>query len=946
MPDPSTSSGSRRAESRRDWTPDIRARLLHLSIAPSREAEIVEELTQHLDDRWHELMAKGETPDDAARIARTEFNGARLEALLGTLRQAHWSAPPPPGPSRAFSLDSLFIDLRHALRALRATPSFTLGALLVLGLGAGATTAIFSVVDAVVLRPLPFSDPDRIVALGERGDPNPGGKRGPTGGVPGPKPMGGGPGPKPIGGMPGAKPGDPDALGRIEPQNYLDWAAQQRVFESIAAVADGGEYTLQRPGAEPQVVVGHRVTAAFFEVLRARPMLGEVFTSRHEVAGSDRVVVLSHAFWRRELGGDRSVVGRMLALNGESYEIVGVMPPGFAYPAGAIQPAETWVPYVPTPTERVRGRGRSIYLQSIARLKPGVSIAQAQAQMSQVAETMAAANPATNRGRGIGVRPLRDHFVGSSTRSWMLMLLAAAGIVLLIACTNVANLWLARASAQKRDAAVRAALGASRGRLVQRVLIESCVVSIAGSLVGLGLAWQGARLLRAAMPEGLARVTTIGIDLRVLIVAAAVALAMGLVSGVVPALQGSRPALSTALSENSRGGGIGRGRRHARGALVVAEVAMAVVLLVGAALFIGSFVNVMRLDPGFSSDRLLTAQIFPRTNPGSAPPDLRPAFEEIVARAKQLPGVLEAAASAPGIPLRVNLWIDALRAPGQPMDPNMSVSIKSVTAGYHRTLAIPLNSGRYFGDDDRTGAEAVIILSDAAVRMFFAGDDPLGRVVVIAGADRRVVGVVANARQSSFEVNPHPEVYLPLAQSPSRSGYLVLRTSGDPNDALPALRSTVARVLPGEPLRYIARMDDLVAAQTAERRLNMLMFSLFGLLGLVISAVGIFGVIAYLVSQQTREIGIRMALGATRARVVGGVLGHTCGLVATGLVAGGLTAWSLSSVAGRFLFGLDGRDVRAYVAAMTLLMAAALIASLLPARRAARISPSEALRSE
>ena len=706
------------------------------------------------------------------------------------------------------------------------------------------------------------------------------------------------------------------------------------------------KYTLQRPGAEPQVVVGHRVTAAFFEVLRSRPMLGEVFTSRHEVAGSDRVVVLSHAFWRREFGGDRSVVGRMLALNGESYEIVGVMPPGFTYPVGAIQPAETWVPYVPTPTERVRGRGRSIYLQSIARLKPGVSIAQAQAQMSQVAETMAAANPATNTGRGIGVRPLRDHFVGSSTRSWMLMLLAAAGIVLLIACTNVANLWLARASAQKRDAAVRAALGASRGRLMQRVLIESCVVSIAGSLVGLGLAWQGARLLRAAMPEGLARVTTIGIDLRVLIVAAAVALAMGLVSGVVPALQGSRPALSTALSENSRGGGIGRGRRRARGALVVAEVAMAVVLLVGAALFIGSFVNVMRLDPGFSSDRLLTAQIFPRTNPGSAPPDLRPAFEEIVARAKQLPGVLEAAASAPGIPLRVNLWIDALRAPGQPIDPNMSVSIKSVTAGYHRTLAIPLNSGRYFGDDDRAGAEAVIILSDAAVRMFFAGDDPLGRVVVIAGADRRVVGVVANARQSSLEVNPHPEVYLPMAQSPSRSGYLVLRTSGDPNDALPALRATVARVLPEEPLRYIARMDDLVAAQTAERRLNMLMFSLFGLLGLVISAVGIFGVIAYLVSQQTREIGIRMALGATRARVVGGVLGHTCGLVATGLVAGGLTAWSLSSVAGRFLFGLDGRDVRAYGAAMTLLMAAALIASLLPARRAARISPSEALRSE
>jgi predicted permease len=675
-------------------------------------------------------------------------------------------------------------------------------------------------------------------------------------------------------------------------------------------------------------------------------MFGEVFTSRNEVAGSDRVVVLSHAFWRREFGGDRSIIGRTLRLNGEPYTVVGVMPPGFTYPVGAIQPAETWMPWVPSPSERVRGRGRAIYLQCIARLKPDVSIAQAQAQMSQLAQNIAVANPSTNTGHGIGVRPLRDHLVGSSTRSWMLMLLAAAGIVLLIACTNVANLWLARASVQQRDAAIRAALGASRGRLMQRVLIESVVVSLSGSVVGLTFAWQGARVLKAALPETLARVATIGIDLRVVIVAAAVALAMGLVSGVVPALQASRPALSTALTENSRGGGVGRSRRRARGVLVVAEVAMAVVLLVGAALFIGSFVNVMHVDPGFRSDRLLTAQIFPRMTPGSTPPDMRPAFAEIVARAKQLPGVVDAAASAPGIPLRINMWIDALRAPGEAVDPTKSVSIKSVTAGYHHTMEIPLNSGRYFSDDDRASAEAVVILSDAAARMFFGGDDPLGRVVVVANADRRVVGVVGNARQSSLEVSPHPEVYLPLDQSPSRSGYLVLRTSGEPNDTLPALRATVAQVLPQEPLRYVARMDDLVTAQTSERRLNMLMFGLFGLLGLVISAVGIFGVIAYLVSQQTREIGIRMALGATRGRVVGAVLGHACGLVAAGLIAGGTAAWSLSNMAGQFLFQLDPRDARAYALAMMTLLAAGLLAAVLPARRAASVSPTEALRAE
>jgi putative ABC transport system permease protein len=958
MPDPSTKVGPGRGESKPDWGPDIRARLSALSIAPSREAEIVEELAQHLDDRWHELIASGKAPDEAARIARTEFTGARLTTLLGSLRQAHWQEIPPPGPARAFSFDSVHIDLRHAIRALRATPSFTLGALLVLALGTGATTAIFSVVDAVALRPLPFSDSDRIVALGVRADAAVGGAggpqrpgSGPVGRGPGGPVPGGGPrGPGPMGAMPGAKPPDPDALMNVTSQEYLDRVDRQQVFESMAAINDMGDSVLQPPNGEPEVVKGQRVTASFFDVLRARPMLGAVFTSANEIAGSDHVVVLSDEFWQRHFSADPTAVNRTLSLNGESYSIVGVMPPDFAYPPGSAQPADLWTPWFPDPQARVRAGGgaRAIGggLQSIARLRRDVSLGQAQAQMAQVAAAIAADNPATNTGRSIGIRPLRDHLVGSSTRSWMLMLLAAVAIVLLIACANVANLWLARASVQQRDAAVRVALGASRGRLVQRYLIESLVVSVAGASVGLALAWLCVRLLAAALPDSLARVATIGINARVLAVAGIAALVTGLVSGVVPALQGSSPALSTALNESARGGGTSRGRRRARAALVVAEVALAVVLLVGAALFIGSFVNVMRLDTGFSSDHVLTAQVFPRTSPGSTPPDLGPALAEIVDRARQLPGVIAAAAAAPGIPLRVNMWIDALRWPGQALDPSMAVSVKVVTAGYHRTLNIPLRSGRSFSDDDRAGAEAVVILSDAAVRMLLAGDDPIGRTVTVAGGDRRVVGVVADARQSSFEVSPHPEVYLPMPQRPYRYGFILLRTSGDPNDTLPALRAVVAQVLPQEPLRQIARLDDLVAAQTAERRLNMVMFSLFGLLGLVISAVGIFGVIAYLVSQQTREIGIRMALGATRSRVVAGVFGHVGRLVAAGLIVGGLVAWSLSNAAGRFLFGLDPRDARAYAVAMITLMVAAFVATLLPARRAASISPTEALRQE
>src|SRR5262249_4046646 len=340
---------------------------------------------------------------------------------------------------------------------------------------------------------------------------------------------------RPLGGMPGAKPPDPDTLMGVRTEDYLDWADRQHVFASMAAVNGAAEYVLQRPDTDSEVVKGYGVTVSFFDVLRARPLLGATFSSGNAVAPSDRVVVVSHGLWQRHLARDPLAVGRTLALNGEPFTIVGVMPQGFAYPPGSSQPADVWTLWVPTPPDRVRGGARALGgPQIIARLGLNVSLDQAQARMSQVA------------GRGVGVRPLRDHLVGSSTRSWMLMLLAAVGIVLLIACANVANLWLARASVQQRDAAVRAALGASRGRLMQRVLIESLVVSVAGTIVGLALAWVSVRVLAAALPENLARVAAIGIDARVLAAAAVAALATGLGSGILPALPGSPPTLSTA----------------------------------------------------------------------------------------------------------------------------------------------------------------------------------------------------------------------------------------------------------------------------------------------------------------------------------------------------------------------------------------------------------------
>jgi predicted permease len=632
------------------------------------------------------------------------------------------------------------------------------------------------------------------------------------------------------------------------------------------------------------------------------------------------------------------------------FEVLGVMPAEFTYPVGALQPAELWVPWVPAPNERVRGRGmRGIYLQSIARLKPGVSIDQARAQMNEVATSIEKASPETNKGHTIGIRPLRDHLVGASTKSWMVMLLVAVGIVLLIACTNVASLWLARAVTRDRDIAVRAALGASRWRLVRLLLVESVLVSGIGTAFGIVLAWQAIGLLKSAMPEGVARVATIALDGRVLAIAAGLALVTGVLSGIVPALQTSNPRLAGTLNESSRGAGTGRGRRRLRGALVVVEVALAVVLLVGAALFIGSFISVMRLDFGFEGDHVLTAQIFPQMRPGGDPRsiDLGPAFADIVSRLQRVPGIVEASAGAPGIPLRINMHITGLTVPGKVLDGDRSISLKSVSPGYHRALRIPLRSGRLFEATDHANTALVIILSQAAARVFFGDEDPVGRTVLIDGErERTIVGVVGNARQASIEINPHPEVYVPMTQRTNRYGYLVIRTSGDPDDVLPDVRAVVSAVLPHDPLRNIASMDELIARQTATRRLNMVMLSLFGTLGLVISAIGVFGVMAHLVTQRTREIGVRMALGATRSQIIAMVLRNAVALVVAGIVIGGAAGWYLSTVARQFLFGLDPHDPRPFVLSATILLLAAIVAGMLPARRAATVDPTVALRSE
>jgi putative ABC transport system permease protein len=606
---------------------------------------------------------------DASRWYWRQTRRSLLPNLRRRLTHGERAASHSIGPRnqrKRLTLEELTMDLRDAFRSLRAAPAFTLVALAVLALGIGATTAIVSVVDAVVLRSLPFVQADRIVAIGERSTPSKSGKGAPA---------------RP----PGMDARDPLALSRVQPQNYLDWAAQQQSFDSIAAIAYA-ELTLRRPDGQPEEVLTERVTAGFFDVLRVRPSVGRAFTPDNEVDGRNKVAILSDAFWHRHFGGDSAIVGRAITLDDGPYEVIGIMPSDFSYPVGMARTADFWVPYVVPPNERVRGRGFSVYLESIGRLKAGVSIAQAQANMDQIAAAIEQANPSPkgmNNKAAFGVRPLRDHLVGASMRSWMMMLLAVVGIVLLIACTNVANLLLARASAREREVAIRSALGASRWRIVRQLMVESLVLSVAGTILSIALAWWTVDVLRSAMPEGVPRVTTIALDLRVLAAAAGLSIVTGLLFGIVPALQMSRPDLTSSLKDGVQSAG--RARQRLRSALVVAEVALAVVLLVGAGLFIGSFIRVLALDPGFNPEGVLTTQLFMGGQPGQRRPDWTPAFAQIVERLANTPGVINASASSPGIPFTFNMQINGLSVPGKSIEGDTGVSIKTVTPDYHPT---------------------------------------------------------------------------------------------------------------------------------------------------------------------------------------------------------------------------------------------------------------------
>ena len=804
-------------------------------------------------------------------------------------------------------------DVRHAVRSLARAPGFTLVALLVLGLSIGASTAIYSVIDAVILRGLPYDRSDRLMAVGELNlkDPSPASRR------------------------------------LVAPQNYVDWRAQEDVFTGLAAINDV-TISLKREGqADPEVLAAQMVTADFFSVLRVAPMIGRAFTVDNEVDGRARVAVISYGLWQRRFGGSPDVLSHVLPGQLTDFAIVGVMPPAFAYPVGATPPTDVWVPYVVSPQDRVRANSFGYNLQVIGRLRDGISMTVAQAQMDHITANLAAATPRWFTDRVAKVEPLRES-ITRGVRVWMLLLLGAVTFVMLIACVNLANLTLVRATTRSRELGLRAALGASRWDLSRALLVESLVLSLAGAALGVLIAWIGVALLRSAMPGDVPRVGTIAVNLRVLATTGVVAVLTGLAFGIAPVWQFARPAAAGTLNQRDRATTAGARSQWLRAALVVTEVALAVVLLVGAGLFLASFARVAATDLGLDRRDVLTARIRPLVGEkeyADAIAHNTERLQTVLERVRAIPGVAMASLASGGLPMRGDLRTVDFTIRGRTLPRNTDIALNQISPEYFAALRIPLLKGRAFTGADTQSGEPVAILNDAAAKKFFPDADPIGQIVQLEGM-RTVIGIVSNIRYDGPEAGWRTQAFVPLAQSRVLGATLVLRTTASPATLLPGMKSAIWSEFPDIPLPDIRTLEAYFAELTAERHFNMLLLGVFGLVGILIAAIGIYGVMAYVVTERTQEIGIRLALGAVPAGILRSVLVRATLYLAMGLALGLAGAWTLAGLVRSFLFATAPHDPAVYAAVLAVLTTTGLSAAIVPARRAARVDPLAALRSE
>jgi putative ABC transport system permease protein len=894
-----------------EFKEEIRKRLEGLGLSPAREAEIVEELSQHLDDQYEQAMSRGADEAEARQAVLAELNendllapGLRRVERRGVQEQLVMGKE-----GKANMVADLWQDLRYAARMLARTPAFTTIAVLALALGIGANTAIFSVVNKVLLQPLPFKNPNELVIIWENATHL---------------------------GFPKNTP---------SPANFIDWRDQSTLFTGMAAMGPK-DFNLTGVG-EPERLDGRRVSANLFDLLGVQPRLGRRFLPEEDKPGT-RVVILSYGLWQRRFGSDPKIVGQPVNLNGESYSVVGVMPPGIELPGFDNWKDQLWVPIAFT-SEEANSRGNH-YLEVIARMKPGVTLKQARVEMETIAARLAQQYPEENKRISCVVNPLHEEVVGD-IKPALLVLLGAVGFVLLIACANVANLLLARAAVRQKEIALRLALGASRSRLTRQFLTESVLLAIIGGGVGLMFAFAGLRILTAFIPATISQPELIGIDGKVLAFTGLVAVVTGLIFGLAPAAQASNFSLNETLKEGGRDAAGGSKGVRLRGLLVIAEVAVSFVLLIGAGLLISSFLHLRNVDPGFRADHLLTAKI---DLPELKYPDREhriPFFDDVIRRVSALPGV-QSAAIAGNLPLTYNgdsMYVGVEGIPDPPPDQQRDVIYRASGPGYFSTMGIQLLKGRDFTEQDTTDTGYAVVISEKMAKHFWPGQDPIGKRLKPGSTTsdspwREVIGVVKDVRQNDFVADPKLQMYMSYRQLKFLApNALVVRTSVDPMSLAMPLRNAVWAVDKDQPVSNIRSMEEIVSAAMARQRFSTMLLGIFAALALLLAAVGIYGVMSYSVAQRTREIGIRLALGAQRRDVLRMTMGHGLRLVSLGVGIGLVAAFILTRVMASLLFGVDATDPTTFVVIPLILMSVALLASYIPALRATKVDPMVAL---
>ncbi|HEU0173138.1 MAG TPA: ABC transporter permease [Blastocatellia bacterium] len=802
-------------------------------------------------------------------------------------------------------MQTLWQDLRYGARMMMKKPGFSLTAVVTLALGIGATTAIFTVVNAVLLRPLPYPDADRLVYVGQtyRGE----------------------------------------IEGSGEPK-FLFWREQSQSFEALACYSSyGGAQGNLAGGDEAEYVRGLRVSEDFFRALGVFPALGRAFTHAEDTPGGARMAILSHGLWQRRFGGRKDILGQTVSFNDQPMTIVGIMPPQFRFGSGVD---------LFTPMQARRGAHSDPNAEVVGRLKPGVAIEQAHAELKVIAEKYRAAFPRDMQdGESAGAQPYQELFVGD-LRRYLWILLGAGGFLLLIACANVANLQLVRAAARRREIAVRMALGAGGGRIARQLLAENALLALVGGAAGALLAVWGTDGLIAALPEGLLpSVAEIKVDWRVLVFAFGAAIVTGLLFGLAPAWQSRRVDVNSTLKEGGNKGGSARGRL--RGALVVAEVALSLTLLVGAGLLTRTFANLMGVAPGFDPRGVLTCQVVLDGPRYDTTQEEAAFYRDALERISRLPGV-EAAAVINKLPLDWQFNMPVI-LPEKP-DQLQSVQFRIISPDYFRTMKIAVRQGRAFTDADNAAAPPVIIVNEAFTQRFFDGRNSLARRISIRGdAAHQVVGVVADVKQQGLDRAEPPMVFIPIPQMPDRlmaiirtftPSYFTIRATGAPRDLVDAVRREIASVDATLAVSQIHSMDEILRRSIASQRFNMLLVGLFAGLGLLLAGVGIYGVVSYSVAERTNEIAVRIALGARAADVVMLVLKQGLALAALGVAIGLSASLALTRLMKGLLFGVSAADPLTFVAIALLLVGVALMAALVPAGRAAKVDPMAALRRE